>query len=194
MRSLPSTIASKLTSAAELFAERGLDQTKMEDVAQATGVPKATLYYYFAGKEEILAHLLSDTLQAITDAVAIALEADGDAANRLHGVIDAQLRVMNDHPSACRALISELGRAGRMPEIVVALDTAYYGPVAQVLAEGAADGSLRRVGDVGEAVAAIFGAVTITGLHHLVQGKPIPTTAAAHVTALLMHGLTEEDS
>ncbi len=194
MRTLPSSIASKLGAAAELFAERGLDQAKMEDVAQITGVPKATLYYYFAGKEEILAHLLADTLRAIADAVAIALEVDGTAAARLERLIDAQLRVMNEHPTVCRALLSELGRAGRIPEIVLAIDTAYYAPLAQVLAEGAADGSLRRLGDVGEAVAAIFGAVTITGLHYLVQGKPIPGAAGSRVTGLLMHGLTQEDA
>jgi TetR/AcrR family transcriptional regulator len=192
MRPLPSTIASTLPKVAELFAERGLDQTKMEDVAQAAGVAKATLYYYFAGKEEILAHLLADTLRAVTDAVAIALETDGDAATRLEAVIDAQLRVMNDHPAACRALISELGRAGRIPEIVLALDSAYYAPLAQLLAEGAADGSLRQVEEVSEAAAAIFGAVTITGLHYLIQEKPIPVAAATRVSALLLQGLTEE--
>jgi AcrR family transcriptional regulator len=164
----------------------------MEDVAQITGVPKATLYYYFAGKEEILAHLLADTLRAIADAVAIALEVDGTAAARLQRLIDAQLRVMNEHPTVCRALLSELGRAGRIPEIASAIEAAYYAPVAQVLAEGTADGSLRAVEDTADAVMAIFGAVTITGLHHLVRGDDIPEGAAAGVTALLMHGLAKE--
>ncbi len=48
-------IADRLPAAAALSAERGLNDTKIEDVAAATGVPEATLYYYFAGKEDILA-------------------------------------------------------------------------------------------------------------------------------------------
>lgn len=194
MRPLPSTIATKLTAAADLFAERGLDQTKMEDVAHATGVPKATLYYYFTGKEEILAHLLADALRAISDAVAIALETDGSAADRLGAVIDAQLRVMHDHPTVCRALISELGRAGRIPEIAAAIDAAYYSPVAQLLAEGASDGSLQKVENTTDAVMAIFGAVTITGLQYLVLGDAIPDDVAPRVARLLLHGLAEESN
>ncbi len=34
----------------------------MEDLAEVTGVPKATLYYYFEGKEAILAHLFGQFL------------------------------------------------------------------------------------------------------------------------------------
>lgn len=192
MRTVPSTIAAKLTKAAELFANRGLDQAKMEDVAEATGVPKATLYYYFTGKEEILAHLLADTLHVMADAVAVALDEPGSGAERLRAVIDAQLTVMGEQPAVCRALISELGRAGRIPEIASAIEAAYYTPVAQVLAEGATDGSLRAVESTSEAVMVIFGAVTITGLHYLVRDEGIPDEAASRIAALLMHGLAEE--
>ena len=51
MREIPSQIADRLSAAAELFAERGLNDTKIEDIAAATGIAKATLYYYyFAGQ------------------------------------------------------------------------------------------------------------------------------------------------
>jgi TetR/AcrR family transcriptional regulator len=192
VRPVPSTIAAKLARAAELFANRGLDQAKIEDVAEATGVPKATLYYYFTGKEEILAHLLAETLQNTADAVAVALDQPGSGADRLRAVIDAQLAVMAEQPAVCRALISELGRAGRIPEIASAIEAAYYTPVAQVLAEGAADGSLKAVESTSEAVMVIFGAVTITGLHYLVRDEGLPDEAAPRIAALLMHGLAKD--
>ena len=65
MRELPVQLATKLYGAAELIADQGLDNTKIDDIAEASGVPKATLYYYFTGKEEILAFLLKDLLTAI---------------------------------------------------------------------------------------------------------------------------------
>lgn len=193
MRTLPSNIAGKLGAAAELFAEQGLDQTKMEDVAHVTGVGKTTLYYYFASKEELLAHLLADALRAIADAVEVALDGPGSAAHRLEGVIEAQVRVMNDHPAVCRALLSELGRAGRIPEIADAIAAAYYQPVARLLAEGAADGSLRTVEDDADALMAVFGAVTITGLHYLVRGEPIPAVTVTRTASLLLDGLGRND-
>ena len=36
-------------------------------VAEVTGIPKATLYYYFTGKEEILVFLLRDLLNGVAD-------------------------------------------------------------------------------------------------------------------------------
>ena len=66
MRKIPRQISERLSAAADLFAEKGLNDSKIEDVAAVTGVPKATLYYYFPGKEHILAHLLSRTLRQMT--------------------------------------------------------------------------------------------------------------------------------
>jgi TetR/AcrR family transcriptional regulator len=191
MRQVPSSVAAKLARAAELFSERGLEQVKIDDVAQATGLAKATLYYYFAGKEDMLAFLLADALRSMADAVAIALDHEGSAAERLPRVIDAQLQVMREQPAVCRALLSDLGRAGRIPEIAAAIETAYYRPVATVLQDGAKDGSLRQVDDTAEAVMAIFGAVTVAGLHYLVRDEVIPPDVAPRLASLLLRGIAE---
>lgn len=173
MRTVPSQTAAKLGAAAELFAEHGVDQTKIEDIAAATGIPKATLYYYFAGKEEILAFLFRDVLNRVADEVAIAVQSDRPGAVRLGEVIRAQLRVMAEQPAVCRALVGELGRAGRIPEIAAMIHAAYYQPVQALLAEGVADGSLRPVPDPGSVAMALFGAVTISALSYLVTDQPL---------------------
>jgi len=43
-----------VATAAQLFDERGYYQTSVEDVAEACGIRKPTLYHYFSGKDEIL--------------------------------------------------------------------------------------------------------------------------------------------
>jgi TetR/AcrR family transcriptional regulator len=58
MRELPNGMRDELLNAAQLFADQGLDATKMEDIAATTGVPKATLYYYFKSKEDTIDLLL----------------------------------------------------------------------------------------------------------------------------------------
>lgn len=168
MRKVPAQIAQRLPAAAALFAERGLNDTKIEDVAAATGVAKATLYYYFTGKEDILAFLLEDVLQHISNEVSILMAAEGSGADRLHGVIGAQLKVMAQRPAACRALIGELGRAARMPVIADKISSAYLEPVETLLREGAADGSLVAGDNARAAAIALFGAVTITALTYLI--------------------------
>lgn len=190
MRTVPSQIAARLPAAAELFADRGLDGTKIEDVAAATGIPKATLYYYFSGKEEILGFLLKDVLLRVADEVAIAVQANDTAAQRLTDVIRAQLRVMVDQPAVCRALVGDLGRAGRMPAIAEMIDSAYYRPVEALLLEGANDGSLIEQIQPRVVAMAIFGAVTISALSYLITDERLDEPRIARAVAdLILDGL-----
>ena len=55
-RAVPEALAGKLTAAAGDFAP-SFDEVRMEDIAAASGVPRATLYYYFAGKDDEWLHL-----------------------------------------------------------------------------------------------------------------------------------------
>jgi AcrR family transcriptional regulator len=169
----------KVLSAAELFAEFGLDATKMEDVAAATGVPKATLYYYFEGKEEILAFLFVQILDELAQAVDGALGTGGTAAQRLRAVVQAHLGVIAEYPAASRALQFDLGRAARSPLIVEQTDAAFVEPVRNLLAQGADDGSLRAVKHPRLVATAILGAVTITGLNALTGDAKLPVGRVA---------------
>ena len=171
MRSLPTGMREKVLTAAELFAESGLDATKMEDIAAATGVPKATLYYYFEGKEDILAFLFSEILDEVSRAIGEAVQLEGTAAERLRAAIVAHLQVFEDFPAASRALQFDLGRAARIPHIDERIEAAFRGPVRQLLEEGAADGSLRAVEHPRLVAVAILGAVTTVGINALTLGS-----------------------
>ena len=193
MRQIPAQLASKLYGAAELIAERGIADAKIGEIAEAAGIPVATLYYYFSGKEEILAFLLGDLLESIAGAVGLAIGQPGTAGDRLRWAVEAQMRVMLENPAACRALVGDLGRATRLPELAAALDTAFHQPLARLLTEGIEDGSLRPLPDVNKAALSIFGAVTVAGLMGTVSepeqtSEFIEQTSAA-VCDLLVEGL-----
>jgi AcrR family transcriptional regulator len=49
-----------LDEAARLFYERGYSATSMDDVADAVGLTKGTLYHHFPGKSEILAQIYDE--------------------------------------------------------------------------------------------------------------------------------------
>jgi TetR/AcrR family transcriptional regulator len=189
-RTVPEGIAAKLGAAADLFAERGLDDTKMEDVASVTGVPKATLYYYFSGKQDILAFLFRDTLAAVGEAVARAASGPGDAATRLQAVIRAHLAVFVERPAASRALQFDLGRAARIPDIAAAAERAFIEPVSTLLAEGVHDGSLRGVPHPRLTATAILGTVTTLAMNALTTEPRRDVTEVTNViSALVFDGL-----
>ena len=51
-----------LDEAARLFDERGYHTTSMEDIAEAVGIRKPTLYHYFRSKVEILDTVYQETI------------------------------------------------------------------------------------------------------------------------------------
>ena len=97
MRELTDNIADALPKAAAVFAERGLDGTRMDDIVEATGVPRPTLYYHFSSKEEILAWLLQRLLRDLSIEIGGIVDRDEPARDRLRSIIAAYLQLFADH-------------------------------------------------------------------------------------------------
>ena len=189
MRQVPADIAAKLPAAAAVFAEHGFDDAKIDDVAKRIGVPRATLYYYFAGKEDILAFLLRSLLDDVAAEVQRAVSADGDGVTRLRAALRAQLEVLAGNPETAQLLVANIGRAGRLADIAVAVNAAFHGPVSSILTDGIKDGSIRTV-DVERAASALFGAVILTGLHEIVlHGALDPDAVLDDVSTVVLDGL-----
>lgn len=167
VREVPAEMAAKLAEAAgSLLAD--FDVLQMGDIAAAAGVARSSLYYYFTNKDDVLAYLLRSVLDDLTATTAAAAAGPGNPAFRLGAVIQAQLQHLNNHPAASQLLIANLGRAGKLSEIAAQVNQGFEGPVRRLLAEGAADGSLRALPDDDLGAAALFGALLVIGLRSLV--------------------------
>ncbi|MGU3498383.1 TetR/AcrR family transcriptional regulator [Mycobacterium sp. C31M] len=189
-RAVPASVAERLYAAADIIASKGLQDTKIEEIAQASGVPKATLYYYFAGKDQILSFLLKDSLGHLAEEVAAAADTPGTGRDRLAAVIRVQVEHTMRRAGPSRALVGDLGRAIRLPELTVAVQEAFYAPIARVLRSGVEDGSLRVLVDPDTDAVTIFGAVMMTAmLHNVVDSYRPEADVADGVTRLLLEGL-----
>jgi AcrR family transcriptional regulator len=49
-----------LEGALKVFKEKGLDGATMDEIANSSGFGKATLYYYFKSKEDVLSEILNE--------------------------------------------------------------------------------------------------------------------------------------
>lgn len=58
-----------IKAAIEVFSRKGFDGTRIAEIAEASGLPKANVYYYFSSKEEIytaiVAHLIAGWDEAL---------------------------------------------------------------------------------------------------------------------------------
>lgn len=189
VRPLPAELAERVDRAAEVFADHGLDATRIDELARVTGIPRATLYYYFPGKEHILAHLLARTLAQMASALDAAAAVPGAGRERLERLATEHLRFIATHGPTYRLLFAELGRAASLVDIAAGVDQAILAPVRSALREGARDGSL-RVDDVGAAAAVVYGAVLVTGMELVFAGaEPTVDDRAKTMLAVVLGGL-----
>ena len=54
-----------LIAAEQVFTQKGLDQTRMDDIAEETGLSKGTLYLYFKSKDDLIIAILDRIFQGV---------------------------------------------------------------------------------------------------------------------------------
>jgi AcrR family transcriptional regulator len=87
-----------LEAAATLFAERGFGGTNLQDIADALGISRPALYYYFKSKEEILASLVEEvTVFSGHQATELAAKADFNPSETLRQMTFNHAKWMLEH-------------------------------------------------------------------------------------------------
>ena len=95
-----------------LFASRGYDATTMEDIGECADVARATVFNYFARKEDIVSEVFSRRRDEIAGLIAEATETTTDTAGRLRHVLTGWARLYEDEAATGRAMVRAWLRAG----------------------------------------------------------------------------------
>jgi AcrR family transcriptional regulator len=96
--------------AAEVFAEKGFDRASIRDVAKATRLSLAGLYYYYRGKEEILFDIQRVAFTTLLDSHAQALAGVREPEQKLRRVVDAHLAFFASHIAEMKVMSRESER------------------------------------------------------------------------------------
>jgi AcrR family transcriptional regulator len=137
-----------LLAAEKCFAERGPSRTRMSEIAQAAGVHRSTLYYYFPSKNAVLAASLIRGLAKTMKSTESLWNTDEPFLERLVRVCLAGNEAARAS-ATLRTLIdsTEAGHTYRAVETSVLWQDALIKALGQRLAEAAAAGEIRT--DVG---------------------------------------------
>jgi TetR/AcrR family transcriptional regulator, cholesterol catabolism regulator len=96
-----------LSSAAREFAQRGYDRTSMRDLARASGISLAGVYYYVQSKEELLFLIQSRNFEAVIAGMRETLAGVTDPVERLQRFIDNHLDYFATHMAEMKVLSRE---------------------------------------------------------------------------------------
>ncbi|MFH2009818.1 MAG: TetR/AcrR family transcriptional regulator [bacterium] len=86
-----------LRVADELFGTVGFESTTTREIVARSGVNKATMYYYFDGKEALLESLLDDYYERLSRSLQAALQEGDDLKARLNNVIDGYMDFLTEN-------------------------------------------------------------------------------------------------
>lgn len=81
-----------LDAAERVFAERGFDKARMDDIVQASGLSKGALYWYYKSKDAIIRALLDRVFISEMEEANELAEAQGDASERLQQFVTFVVR------------------------------------------------------------------------------------------------------
>lgn len=98
-----------LRQAAAVFCAKGFDRASIRDIARATGVSLAGLYYYFSSKEHLLYLIQRHAFKTILGRARQALQALREPEERLRTFVRLHLAFFLDHPNEMKVLTHEVG-------------------------------------------------------------------------------------
>jgi TetR/AcrR family transcriptional regulator len=111
------TRAAILAAAEALFAERGLAETRLEDVAAAVGIRRASIVYYFADKAALYDAVLADVFDAFRARLEAVLLAPKPLSERALDAVSAWIDHLAARPATARLLLREVAD-GREPPLL----------------------------------------------------------------------------
>jgi AcrR family transcriptional regulator len=97
-----------LVEAARIFSEKGFHATSMQDIAEAVNLQKASLYYHFDSKQEILIALLDHALDLINTRLELVLAQSLSPDEKLRQAMVSYFQTITENQSLAAVLLLEI--------------------------------------------------------------------------------------
>lgn len=128
-----------IQAASELFAEQGYTGTSMDQIAEAAGVSKGTIFYNYKNKADLFEHLISESAAAIADQIQMARHERRGWEALSEGIITV-LRAADAAPAPAQIIVIELFRLQRpWSESLTAAREVLIQPLVEIMQELAED-------------------------------------------------------
>ncbi|MBI2073328.1 MAG: TetR/AcrR family transcriptional regulator [Gemmatimonadetes bacterium] len=185
-----------LATAARVFADQGYHATTMRDLARATGMSLAGMYYYVQGKDQLLFLIQERCFQQVLAGANAAVAEAAGPAERVTRFIQHHLGFFASHMSEMKVLSHEAkSLSGPRLDRINRLKRRYVELLAGLIADLGADGdeprsAPERGGRPDPRIAAygLFGMMNWIYTWYDPKGPVSPETLADHFAQLFLTG------
>lgn len=134
-----------LDTAADIFALSGFAGARMDEIARAAGVNKATIYYHIGNKEALYARVLHDVFGNTAETISASIQQCGSAEEKLKAYLWGIIRTVDSHPHVPAIMMREMASGGNhFPEIALKDIVRMFSMLAEILEEGRRQGLFIR--------------------------------------------------
>lgn len=95
-----------LTAAQKVFAGKGYEATRMEEIAKAARLAKGTLYRYFKSKEAVYQATVQSALDKLAEITDAHVQSAPDFAGKLSAFICVRIAFWHEHQQLYRIILS----------------------------------------------------------------------------------------
>jgi len=177
-----------LSTAAQMFNERGFHATSLDDIAASLHVSKPTLYYYVKNKDEILLECVKKGLHLTLDGIEASRQAGGNAVDQLRACMQVYADIVTQPFGMCLIRIGdeEVPEPSRteLRRMKAAIDAAFR----RLVTQGVQEGSVRAC-DPKMTAFVIAGALSWIGRWYQPGGEYSAAQVAEQCIGTLMHGV-----
>lgn len=123
-------------TAIKLFAEKGYENTGIEEITAVAGFAKGSLYYHFETKEDLFDLLLEEGTKLLNNSIEIKFKKCKDALDKLKAIIMVQIKILINYEEFVTVVINNtLGETPRTIKCQKAVNN-YVKKIEDVIKEG----------------------------------------------------------
>ena len=179
-----------IRQAAMLFNKTGYFNTSMDDIAEAVGLRKPTLYYYFSSKEEILYLIHEELIGHMTSLHQSRLNMRISCGQLLQEVLIDILEQIDQFPGYVRAFFDHYRELnGEMKDQIEGKRDAYFRMIVDVIRKGQENGEF-HTSNPNLTALAFFGMCDWAYQWYNPEGRWRPREIALHLWEIFMHGIS----
>jgi len=171
-----------IAAAARVFAERGFHGASTQDIADVLGIRQASLYYYFASKEDALELVCLKGVEGFFEAAKAIAAGPDPASERLARLIQSHLAPLADRSDFVKVFLNERQHLpGESRRRIGKWSRGLERIFEDVIREGVRSAEFRHDLDTRLATLAILGMANATASWYRKEEVPIDRIAAEFV-------------
>jgi len=181
-----------LQAAIEVFSRKGFFNSKVSEIARASGVADGTIYLYFKNKDDLLISLFEEKMAELVLDVTRRIQAGQNSLDKLKIFIDNHMGLLECEAGLIEVLQVELRQSSKfLKDYTPVKFFEYLDILTGIIEEGKAAGMFRPDLNVGVARRVVFGAMDELSRTYILskRQKFHPSITSAEVFRLLSEGM-----